>query len=69
MIEVWQSKVCNVSKTTYITQAKDEIYDDIVGVGETSQESLVDFIRCYNQMMYLDSDGYPMLINESNLSW
>ena len=45
----------------FVAYPEDEIYMEAVGVGDSPEEAIDDFIQSFNQMMYSDN-GVPILI-------
>ena len=45
----------------YVVYPEEEIYSEVVGLGNSLEEALNDCVRCFNQMMYSEN-GVPILI-------
>lgn len=45
----------------YVAYPDDEIFAEVVGVGESTDEARIDLIQTFNQMMYSEN-GIPILI-------
>ena len=46
----------------YVAYPDDEIFSEIVGVGESPNEARRDLVQAFNQMMYHEN-GIPILID------
>lgn len=47
----------------YVAYPDDEIFAEVVGVGESADEARRDLIQTFNQMMYRDND-VPILMED-----
>ncbi len=60
-IEVCVEEVILDDSPVYVVYPEDEIYAEVVGVGESREEAFSDFAGSFNSMMYSDN-GIPILI-------
>lgn len=60
-IDVCVEEVIIDDSPVYLVYPEDEIYAEVVGVAESSEEAFSDFAESFNQMMYSDK-GIPILI-------
>ena len=60
-IEVCVEEVIIDDSPVYVVYPEDEMYAEVVGVAESSEEAFRDFAESFNSMMYSDN-GIPILI-------
>ena len=60
-IDVLEEEIILDDSPIYVVYPEDEIYAQVVGVGESKEEVCSDFADSFNQMMYSDN-GIQILI-------